>query len=102
MTKRERKTSRIPEFSSYEEEAKFWDTHDTTDFEEEFKPVRVRVAKKLSEPIAVRLDTETLKVLRERARQLGIGPTTLIRMWVLERLREENKSTTQGVQQHTP
>lgn len=33
----ERKTPReIPVFSSYEEEARFWDTHDITDFVDEF------------------------------------------------------------------
>lgn len=81
------KPSRIPQFSSYEEEAEFWDTHDTTDFEDEFKPVRVRFAKNLSEGITIRLDRDTLDQLRSRAREKGIGPTTLARMWILERLR---------------
>ena len=36
---------RIPDFSSIEEEAAFWDTHDTTDFEEEFHPVTVHFDK---------------------------------------------------------
>ena len=45
----EPRKSRIPEFSSIEEEAEFWDTHDTTEFEDEFKPVQVRFAKNLSE-----------------------------------------------------
>ena len=40
--------SRIPEFASIEEEAAFWDTHSTADYEDEFKPVRVRFAKGLS------------------------------------------------------
>ena len=39
---KERKKSRIPEFKTIEEEAEFWDTHDTTDYEDEFKPVKVR------------------------------------------------------------
>ena len=32
---------RIPEFASLEEEAAFWDAHDTTDVEDEFHPVTV-------------------------------------------------------------
>ena len=87
--KRTAKKSHIPEFASYQEEAEFWDTHDTTDFEDEFTPVRVQVAKNLSEGITIRLDPETMTTLRTRAKDKGIGPTTLIRMWVLERLREE-------------
>jgi hypothetical protein len=82
---------RIPEFKSIAEEAEFWDTHDTTDFEDEFKPVRVRVSKNLTEPVTFRLDADTLAELRERAKKMGIGPTTLARMWVLERLRTERE-----------
>ncbi len=72
--------------TSYEEEAAFWDAHDTTEFEDEMRPARVRFAKNLSEGITVRLDSETLTLLRERAHSRGIGPTTLIRMWILDRL----------------
>jgi hypothetical protein len=80
--------NRIPEFRSREEEAKFWDTHDTTDFEQEFKPVRVKFAKNLSRPIPVRLDVETWQKLQLRARRKGIGATTLVRMWIIERLEQ--------------
>lgn len=78
---------RIPEFKSREEEAEFWDTHDLTDYWDELKPARVRFAKNLSEGITIRLDRGTLDQLRSRAREKGIGPTTLARMWILERLR---------------
>ena len=44
----EPRKSRIAEFSNIEEEAEFWDTPDTTEFEDEFKPVQVRFAKNLS------------------------------------------------------
>lgn len=81
--------SPIPKFKSREEEAVFWDAHSTADFEDEFRPVTVRFAKNLSEGITIRLDTETMTTLRTRARDKGIGPTTLIRMWVLERLGKE-------------
>jgi hypothetical protein len=50
MTERETDAKRrIPEFKSIEEEAEFWDIHDATDYEGEFKPVRVRVAKNLTD-----------------------------------------------------
>jgi len=56
--------SRIPEFASLEEEATFWDTHDTTAFEDEFHPVNVIFEEHLSDAlpskkIAIRLDAET-------------------------------------------
>lgn len=83
--------SRIPMFASYEAEAQFWDTHDTTDFEDEFKPVKVRVAKNLSEGITVRFDDEILKKVRALAQKQGIGPTTLIRMVILKYLQAHPK-----------
>jgi predicted DNA binding CopG/RHH family protein len=84
MTKKTTTKKRIPEFTSIEEEAAFWDTHSTTDYEDEFKPVRVRFAKKLSEGLTIRLDSATLEKVRAEAHERGIGATTLIRMWVLE------------------
>jgi predicted DNA binding CopG/RHH family protein len=85
--------SRIPEFASIEEEAAFWDTHSTADYENEFTPVRVRIAKRLSTGVTIRFDPETLQRLRAIAREQGIGPTTLIRMWVLERLKQKKVSS---------
>jgi predicted DNA binding CopG/RHH family protein len=78
----------IPEFSSIEEEAAFWDTHSTADYEHAFKPARVRFAKKLSEGLTIRLDPDTLAKVRTEAEEKGIGATTLIRMWVLEHVRK--------------
>jgi hypothetical protein len=83
---------RIPDFATIEEEAKFWDTHSTADYEDAFKPVRVRFGKRLSSGVTIRLDPDTLEKLRALARERGIGPTTLIRMWVLERLKEKEPS----------
>ena len=86
---RPRPKSRIPECASREEEAEWWDTHDITDYLDELKTVKVRFAKNLSEGITVRFDPATMRQLRSEAKEKGIGPTTLVRMWVLERLRGE-------------
>lgn len=90
---KKKSASRIPEFHSYEEEAEFWDTHDTTDYEDEFKPVKARFSKNLSEGITVRLDPQTLSKLREQAHEQGIGPTTLVRMWIMEHMRNSANTT---------
>jgi hypothetical protein len=90
--KKSSKSTRIPEFATLEEEAAFWDTHSTADYEGEFTPVRARFAKRLSEGLTIRLDPETLEQLRTMAHERGIGPTTLIRMWVLERLKEKESA----------
>lgn len=85
--RRSRGQWRVPDFASREEEAAFWDTHDISDYWEELTPVKIRTAQNLSEGITIRLDPDTLDQLRSRAHDQGIGPTTLVRMWILERLR---------------
>lgn len=81
------KKSRIPTFTTLEEEAAFWDTHEITDFLDELTPVKVGFAKNLSDGISIRFDPDTLEQLRVEARKRGIGPTTLARMWIMEHLR---------------
>ncbi len=49
------------------------------------------VRKQLSVTVATRFDRETASLLREVAQERGIGMTTLIRMWTLDRLKRLNK-----------
>jgi predicted DNA binding CopG/RHH family protein len=95
MTKKPKKDP-IPHNASREELAKFWDTHDFTDYLDELKPIKVKFAKKLSEEklsegVTVRLDPETLAKVHKQAKKKGLGATTLIRMWLLEHLEEQEK-----------
>lgn len=60
-------------------------------WDESDEVVQVEVKKPLDKVIPVRLPAEKWEELRKEARELGIGPTTLARMWVLERLRERAK-----------
>ncbi len=86
---KERKKSRIPEFKTIAEEAEFWDTHDTTDYEDEFKPVKARFADKLFDRVTIPLDADTLAQLESLAREEELNATALARRWVLERLEQE-------------
>ena len=54
--------------------------------------VRVEVKKPLDKVIPVRLPADKWEQIREEARELGVGPTTLARMWILERLRQRVKT----------
>lgn len=54
--------------------------------------VRVEVKKPLDKVIPVRLPADKWEQIREEARELGVGPTTLARMWILERLRQRVKA----------
>ena len=84
---KQKKKSLIPSFLNREEEAKWWETHNLADIQGELKTVRARFAKNLSEGIHVRLDSDTLDTLRKKANKKGVGPTTLVRMWIIEQLR---------------
>ena len=95
-----KKIKTIPKFMSVAAEARFWDTHDISDYRRELKPIKVSFAKKLSDGITVRFNPQTLNVLRSQARESGVGPTTLIRVWVMEKLRSQREGHSQGVIRH--
>jgi predicted DNA binding CopG/RHH family protein len=80
MTKQHNQNT-IPDFKSVEEEAEWYDAHEVMDYIDEFKPVKVRFAKNLTDDITVRFAPEDMAKLRARADEKGIGPSTLLRMW---------------------
>ena len=63
-------------FAPIEEEAQFWDTHDSGDFGDEFEAVKVEVAKPLGHLFLLRLDAELLTRLHVAARQSGVDLST--------------------------
>ena len=75
-----RTESRIPAFKTIEEEAEFWDTHDSSEFDDEFETVTdVRfVRSKRKQPITVRVPQHLVEQLRSRARQTGLGLGALV------------------------
>ncbi len=88
--KAEETRKRIPRFKSREEEAEFWDTHSPLEYGE-WEEVRLKVARPLIHTLAVRMDARTIDRLAAVGRKKGIGPSTLARMWLLERLDQEAK-----------
>jgi hypothetical protein len=81
-----KKTS-IPQTDSIEALARFWDTHDVTDFADELEEV--------TEPVFVRPDAATVTIelptadfaaLQQLAQEEQVDSTTLLRTWVREKL----------------
>lgn len=66
------------------EQGNAWDESDEV--------VQVEIKKPLDKVIPVRLSADKWEEIRIEARKLGIGPTTLARMWILERLRQRVKA----------
>ncbi len=91
--KRNKKILPIPNFKSIQEEADFWDTHSVAPYWNQWKKVKIEVAKNLSSGLTVRFDERDLGRIRSQARSVGVGPTTLIRMWVLEKLSKSAVAT---------
>ncbi len=81
----------VPQFESKEEEARFWEKTGLDQLSPDaYQAVEVeRPARPLSATFAVRFDPRTVELLREVAKELHVGPTQLVRRWVLERIRIE-------------
>jgi len=84
--------SRIPHFKTIEEEAAFWEAHSPLDYPEEFQDVAVKVERPLGHILGVRLEAKTIDKLAAIGRKKGIGPSTLARIWIMERLSEIEKA----------
>jgi hypothetical protein len=54
--------------------------------------VKLEVKKPLDKVIPIRLSSDKWEQIREEARELGVGPSTLARMWILEHLRQRVKA----------
>ncbi len=79
-------------FKDREKEARFWEENYDKVWR---KPVKLKFAKKLkriylSDSINIRLDPEILDRVRGEAHKRGLGPTQLIRMWVMEKVGRNN------------
>jgi len=90
----------MPKFATYKEEAKFWDTHSPLDYGT-WKEAKLTVAKKLHHILGVRLDAETIDELDKKGQEIGVGASTLARMWIMEKLKslEKNNSNINSSEQ---
>ena len=85
-----RRVSKIPRFRNEIEERRFWDTHDSTAFLDELRPVKVTFTRpKPKVLVSVRMGKPELGLLRHLAARRGLACGSLIRMWLTERLRDE-------------
>lgn len=82
---------RLPNTDSIEELAKFWDTHDLTDFEEHLEepgePVFVRTK---GTSLSIQLQPTEAQHLKKIARSKRVKEATVLRQWILERLHESS------------
>jgi len=83
------KVKSIPKFKSEEEERKFWETHDTTEYfdSHEMTSVRFPKLKPSTQSISLRLPLSLLDAIRIEANKRDVPYQSLIKVWLFERLK---------------
>lgn len=83
------KKAKIPSTDTVEELAKFWDTHDATDFEDEVEEVAEPVfVRKSRNVMTIRLEPQEAEAVEKIAKSKGLEEGALLREWVLEKLQK--------------
>ena len=79
------KALQVPEFSTYEEEAAFWDNLDTSDFmEDDGEWFRFET----NQAVRVAILPEIAEELMKRARAQGVSIETLVNVVLIEHVKE--------------
>ena len=80
---------KLPNTDSIEELARFWDTHDLTDFEEDLEEVRTPVfVRTKGRSLRIDLQPAEAEHLREIARSKRVKETSVVRRWIVEKLEQ--------------
>lgn len=80
--------AKIPKFKSDKEAAEFWDKHDLTDYVDDLKMAKdIVFVKPETQTISLRIDRKVVNLIKAMSRKYGIGYSSLIRMWILEKVR---------------
>ena len=83
---------RLPNTDSIEELARFWDTHDLTDFEEELEEASTPVfVHRKREVLNIDLKPVEAQRLKRIARSMGVNESSVVRRWILKGLNESSE-----------
>lgn len=92
----------IPPFTSYEEEAAFWDTHSVVDYWDKdkmvkvmYKPERKKAKKtrlKHDTVIHIKISSKVKQLLDQKAKAQASTISALLRLWVHQKLAESIRS----------
>jgi len=96
---------KIPHFKTEDEEARFWNTHSPVDYPGEFVDVKEpfefepgllkKAAQRREErkrTLTLRMGQRQIDIAKVIARYKGLGYQTLMRIWVIEGIRQEIKT----------
>lgn len=76
------------EFATLKELGEFWDTHDSSDYEEYLseQTIQLELSPRLKRARYLPLDAELAQKLKEIAHNKGLSSETLLNLWVQEKL----------------
>ncbi|MGQ9627832.1 MAG: CopG family antitoxin [Anaerolineae bacterium] len=81
--------AKIPEFSTLEEAATFWDTHDFEDYIEDTEPVTFEVKiPRRRKSLTIQLKPQIYDKIEALAAERGVQVESLILSWLQEKVRE--------------
>ena len=79
--------SKIPQTDSIEELARFWDTHDLSEFEDQLEEMKEAVFDRDKQAVMrIRLLPGQAEALKRIAESKGVDQAELVREWVSEKL----------------
>jgi predicted DNA binding CopG/RHH family protein len=86
-----KKLKQLPKFANEDEEREFWSTHDSTDYVDWSKAVRVEFPnlKPSTTMISIRLPTKLLNELKSLAKTRDVAYQALMKMYLADRIDED-------------
>lgn len=83
-----RKNRKLPRFNSVKDEARFWDTHDITDYIKSNEPLNMIYNPKVErkETVSLRMAPSLKKEIDKIASGYDISTSSLVRMWVVDKV----------------
>jgi len=81
---------KVPKFKNLKEERKFWATHESTDYLDDFEDTKdVVFVRPKKQVISLRLEPQIINKLKELADKEGLPPTTYARMLIIQAIRNK-------------
>lgn len=77
---------KIPKLKTIRDIQNFWEEHDFTDFAQDTGEAQIRFVRPQKAQITFRLDPDDIQKLKKIAEEKGLSYTTLVRMWIKEKL----------------
>jgi predicted DNA binding CopG/RHH family protein len=85
-----KRSKKLPDFDRMTEDeiAEFWDNHSFVDYWDQMEEIEVVAKRPATEVVGLRLDKKDLEQIKRFSSKIGLGYSTLLRVWIKEKLLE--------------